>query len=105
MSFGFAVGDFIAGGTLAWKVYKDVYKAAKDAPESFQKVHHDVLSLHAVLKEAGEVVFDPPLSTQRQQNLQTIAEGCTSVLDDLQALVIKYEDMGTQGKLTWKRLG
>ncbi|CAL8584768.1 hypothetical protein XPA_010354 [Xanthoria parietina] len=101
MSFGFAVGDFIAVGTLAW----NVYKAAKDAPESFQKVHHDVLSLHAVLKEAGEIIFDPPLSPQRQQNLQTIADGCTSVLGDLQALVMRYEEMGTQGKLTWKRLG
>ena len=101
MSFGFAVGDFIAVGTLAW----NVYKAAKDAPESSQKVHHDVLSLHAVLKEAGEIIFDPPLSPQRQQNLQTIADGCTSVLGDLQALVMRYEEMGTQGKLTWKRLG
>ncbi|KAI4231204.1 MAG: hypothetical protein LQ349_005756 [Xanthoria aureola] len=105
MSFGFGVGDFIAVGTLAWKVYNDVYKAAKDAPESFQKVHHDVLSLHAVLKEAGEIIFDPPLSPQRQQRLQTIADGCTSVLGDLQTLVMKYEEMGTQGKLTWKRLG
>ncbi|KAL9628492.1 MAG: hypothetical protein Q9204_005852, partial [Flavoplaca sp. TL-2023a] len=104
MSFGFGVGDFIAVGTLAWKVYKNVYKAAKDAPESFQKVHHDVLSLHAVLKEAGEIVFDQPISLQRQQSLQTIADGCTSVLSDLEALVLKYEEMGSQGKLTWKRL-
>lgn len=89
---------------LGLKVYKNVYKAAKDAPESFHKVHHDVLSLHAVLKEAGEIVFDPPMSLQRQQNLQTIAHGCTSVLNDLQALVLRYEEMGTQGKLTWKRL-
>ena len=79
-------------------------KPAKDAPESFQKVHHDVLSLHAVLKEAGEIVFDQPMSLQRQQNLQTIADGCTSVLSDLEALVLKYEEMGSQGKLTWKRL-
>ncbi|KAL8990455.1 MAG: hypothetical protein Q9169_008119 [Polycauliona sp. 2 TL-2023] len=104
MSFGFGVGDLIAVGTLAWKVYKNVYKASNDAPDSFQKVHQDVLSLHAVLKETSEIVFDPPLSMQRQQRLQTIADGCTSVLSDLQALVIKYEGMGTQGKMTWKRL-
>ncbi|KAL8642606.1 MAG: hypothetical protein Q9226_008488 [Calogaya cf. arnoldii] len=102
MSFGFGVGDFVTVGTLAWKVYKNVYKAAKDAPESFQKVHRDVLSLHAVLKEAGESIFDPPLSLQRQQRLHTIVDGCTSVLDDLQGLVNRYEEMGTQGKLTWK---
>lgn len=103
MSFGIGVGDFIAVGTLAWKVYKNVYKAAKDAPESFQKVHHDVLSLHAVLKEAGEIIFDSPMSSQTQQRLRTIADGCTSVLDDLQCLVNRYEEMGTPGKLTWKR--
>ncbi|KAL9017930.1 MAG: hypothetical protein Q9180_008744 [Flavoplaca navasiana] len=41
---------------------------------------------------------------QRQQNLQTIADGCTSVISDLEALVHKYQEMGSQSKLTWKRL-
>ncbi|KAL8769852.1 MAG: hypothetical protein Q9209_004290 [Squamulea sp. 1 TL-2023] len=80
MSFGFGVSDFVAVGTLAWKVYKNVYKAAKDTPESFQKVHLDVLSLHAVLKEAGETIFKSPIM-----------------------LVTKYEKMGIQGKWTWER--
>ena len=66
MSFGFSVGDFLVVGTLAWEVYKNVYKAARNAPESFQKVHHDVLSLHAVLKESGETMFSSPMSLQRQ---------------------------------------
>ncbi|KAL8861026.1 MAG: hypothetical protein Q9178_002539 [Gyalolechia marmorata] len=103
MSFGFSVGDFLVVGTLAWEVYKNVYKAARDAPESFQKVHQDVLSLHAVLKESGETMFSSPMSLQRQQRLQTIAKCCTSVLDDLQNLVTKYEAMGTRGKWTWER--
>ncbi|KAL8915883.1 MAG: hypothetical protein Q9172_006585 [Xanthocarpia lactea] len=72
MSFGFSVGDFLVVGTLAWEVYKNVYKAARDASESFQKVHQDVLSLHAVLKESSETMFSSPITSQAvtQQRLE-----------------------------------
>ncbi len=58
MSFGYSVGDCIVVGTLAWKVYK----ATKGAPDAFQKIHVEVLSLHAVLKEAEETVCKSPQS-------------------------------------------
>jgi hypothetical protein len=33
MSFGFSVGDFIAVGSLAHKLYEDIYLVAPGAPE------------------------------------------------------------------------
>ena len=100
MSFGFSVGDFLAVGTLAW----DVYKSCRAAPDSFTNISNEVLSLHAVLKEADETIFKSPQSPERQARLKTIGDGCQYVLDDLQALVDKYESLGTQSKRTWDRI-
>ena len=61
MSFGYGVGDFIALGTLAWSVYK----SCKGAPEAFENISWEVLSLHAVLKEAEETVFAQLLSPEK----------------------------------------
>ncbi|KAG4440044.1 hypothetical protein IFR05_004494 [Cadophora sp. M221] len=100
MSFGFGVGDFIAVGKLAWSVYK----SCKDAPESFSNISTEVLSLHAVLKEVEEALADEPLTESKQRSLATVGNGCHGVLSDLQALVVKYESLGSQSRRTWDRM-
>lgn len=98
--YGFGICDFTAVGTLAWQVFK----AAKNAPDSFQAIHVEVLSLYAVLKEAEETVFQSPLKPERQMRIETVVNGCTSILGDLQSLVSKYESLGLQSKWTWDRI-
>lgn len=100
MSFGFSIGDFIALGQLAWKVYR----SCKDAPECFKNISQEVLSLHAVLREVEENISAQTLPVTRQSNLKTIGDGCRNVLEDLQSLVDKYESLGTQSKRTWDRM-
>jgi hypothetical protein len=100
MSFGYGVGDFIAIGTFAWKVYK----SCKGAPESFGDISLEVLSLQAVLKEAEETVFAQPLSPAKQARLKAVGDGCFRVLQDLDNLVTKYESLGTSAKRTWDRM-
>lgn len=97
---GFGVGDFVAVGTLAW----NVYKSCKAAPGSFSNISNEVLSLHAVLKEADETIFKSPLLPESRARLKTIGDGCQDVLGDLQALVDRYEKWGTQSKRTWDRM-
>ena len=98
--FGFSVGDCVTVGTLAW----NVYKATKSAPESFQRIHIEVLSLHALLKEAEDTVLKSPLKPHKQTGLRIVADGCISVLEELQQLVDKYGSLGTQTKQTWDRV-
>lgn len=98
--YGFGVGDFVATVTLAW----DLYKSTKDAPESFNNIHSDVLSFHAVLKEAEETILKEHYSESRQARLNQIGDGCRSVLIDLDILVKKYASLGTQSKRTWDRM-
>ena len=100
MSFGYSVGDFIALGTLAWRVYK----SCKEAPESFQDISSEVLSLYVVLKEAEETVFAQQLSPAKQERLNVVGDGCYLVLTDIDNLCKKYRSLGTQSKRTWDRM-
>ena len=101
MSFGFGVGDFVQLGQLAWTVYK----ACKEAPESFGNISQEVLSLHAVLREVDESIASHDLTQTQKIGLKTVGGGCHSVLTDLETLVSKYESLGTQSKRTWDRMG
>ena len=101
MSFGFGAGDFVQLGQLAWTVYK----ACKDAPESFGNISQEVLSLHAVLREVDESITGYNLTHTQEAGLKTVGNGCHNVLTDLETLVNKYESLGTQSKRTWDRMG
>jgi hypothetical protein len=100
MGFGYGVGDFITITALAW----NVYKSCKGAPESFGDISSEVLSLHAVLKEAEETVFAQPLSPTKQKRLKAVGDGCYRVLEDLEDLCKKYQSLGTQGRRVWDRM-
>ena len=100
LPYGFSVGDFVTVGTLAW----NVYKSCKAAPGSFSNISNEVLSLHAVLKEADETISKSPLLPKSQARLKTIGDGCQCVLSDLQALLDRYEKLGTHSKRTWDRM-
>jgi hypothetical protein len=100
MSFGFSVGDFIAVGSLAWKVYK----SCKDAPESFKNISLEVLSLHAVLKETEETLLGHPLPPSKVAGLATVTNGCKDVLQNLESLIVKYESLGSNSRRTWDRM-
>ena len=97
---GFGVSDLMTVGNLAWRVYR----STKEAPESFQKIHVEVLSLHAILKEAEETLFVSPLPPARAIRLKDIRDGCENVLRDLQDLVRKYESLSTKAKRMLDRI-
>jgi hypothetical protein len=100
MGYGYGVGDFIAIGTLAWKVYK----SCKRVPEAFGHIFSEVLALHAVMKEAEETVFAQPLPPASQESLRAVGDGCHRVLQDLDNLVNKYKSLGKLSKRTWDRI-
>lgn len=96
MSFGYSVVEFFALAQLAW----NIYKACKDAPESFKNISHEVSSLHLVLKELEESYSNANLSATQQSRLKTVGDGCRAVLEDLQAILDKYNSLGTKSKRT-----
>ncbi len=59
MSFGFALGDFLAVGNLAWKLYRDCYKVARGAPQEFQLLVTEISTLSNSLTILQEEVKNP----------------------------------------------
>ena len=101
MSFGFAVGDFLAVGNLCWKVYKK----CKDAPGNYAELSGEVSYLYTVIKETEEMLSQQSLTAKQQAGLATCRQGCEDVLQNLNNLLIKYESLGTQSQRTFDRMG
>ncbi|PGH06016.1 hypothetical protein GX51_02607 [Blastomyces parvus] len=118
MSFGYSVTDLISLTALSWKLYK----SCKSAPSSFASLSSEVLSLHALLREAEEALFPggqthddctagrtarktpAALPLSAQENLRVIADGCNGVLVDLQSLIDRYESLGRKKSNAWGRV-
>ncbi|KAL7937149.1 hypothetical protein V8C35DRAFT_294889 [Trichoderma chlorosporum] len=58
MSFGFGIGDFIAVGELCWKLYSQVYKVSRDAPEELRGLNQELGSLHNTIQLLLEELKD-----------------------------------------------
>ncbi|KAF7507694.1 hypothetical protein GJ744_010247 [Endocarpon pusillum] len=105
MSFGFAIGDFVALARLAWGLYKQ----CKGASAEFAAVCHEVLSIHTALRE----LEDEPQNEDsilnragkgRQKELNNILQSCTEVLRQLETLVTRYRRLGTSQRKVWDRI-
>jgi hypothetical protein len=102
MSFGYGVGDFLAVTQLAW----NVYTGCKEAPKHFQDISSEVSSLHIILKETEEFIAAETdgLGPEREERLRRILGGCRDVLTELDALLEKFNSLGTSSKRTVDRL-
>ena len=94
MSFGFGVGDFITISTLAVKVIT----AYKDAPSEYKNISEEVKSLHIIINR-GVKHFErlSPCEGEWQEGME-ILQGCQSVLEDLDALIEKYQGLASVNK-------
>lgn len=101
MSFGYAVGDFLAVGQLCWKVYKK----CKDSPGNYAELSSEIGALHNVMKETEEMLSQQGLTKEQQVKLTTCRQGCEDVLKDLDGLLVKYESLGTSSRRTFDRMG
>ena len=100
MSFGFSVGDFLAVGKLCWSVYKK----CKDSKGSYGELTGELSELYAVIKETEELVEEQKFSERQLERLLSCQKSCDDVLKDLDALLIKYQKLGTKSQWTFDRL-
>ena len=100
MSFGFSVGDFVAVGQLAWKVYRK----CKTAPSEFKAISSQLISLHIVIKDVKETIEEWDLSEEKKADLLQIGEDSKGALDELDRLLKKYSSLGMRSSRTLDRL-
>lgn len=105
MSFGFAVGDFLAVSTFAWTLYR----SCKGASGEFEEISREIISLHTCIKELEEDARNPDSLLNRKgkgkkKDIDVLLRNCMKVLRELQQLVRRYESLGTAKKKTWDRV-
>jgi hypothetical protein len=101
MSFGIGVGDVALVARSAWRLYK----ACKESSEDFSRLTTELLSLHAVLNETHDFMAENPhLDLSRRHRLSMLCEQCQSTLEGLDAVVARYESLGTHAQRTWDRM-
>ncbi|KAI0386219.1 hypothetical protein F5Y04DRAFT_117987 [Hypomontagnella monticulosa] len=109
MSFGFGVGDFIAVGELAWKLYTNCYKAAKGAPAEYQALLEDLKTSSSLIRMLDEEMKNKAsvlgsASSDRVHLMVDTVFQVQVVLQAIQKLAEKYEILSGQSALkrSWK---
>ncbi|KFY69225.1 hypothetical protein V496_00421 [Pseudogymnoascus sp. VKM F-4515 (FW-2607)] len=107
MSFGFSVGDFITAIELANKIRKEFV----DAPSQVKAVSDEIRGLSIVLQDADIAFPKQELNTDQKRDLEAIDKGCRNVLNELQRILDKHSELGSEYasvgkriKRVWKRL-
>ncbi|GAB7350087.1 hypothetical protein MBLNU459_g0754t1 [Dothideomycetes sp. NU459] len=94
MSFGIGIGDIITISTLAW----ETFTALKSAPEEFEGIKMEVLSLSMTLQTLSEEAQTPysilrRATPQKKENLRVLLQNTTNGLSELRSLVGKCSSL------------
>ncbi|OPB37362.1 hypothetical protein A0O28_0042740 [Trichoderma guizhouense] len=109
MSFGFGIGDFIAVGELCWKLYSQVYKVSRDAPEELRGLNQELGNLHNTIQLLVEELKDEESVLRRSGDVRiSLVNGAMSqseeTLKKMQQLSKRYAELQTPAKGQGKRL-
>ncbi|KAG8533998.1 uncharacterized protein KY384_000840 [Bacidia gigantensis] len=105
MSFGVAIGDFVAIGTLAW----NIYRSCKGMRAEFEEVGREALAAHTVMKELEYEVNDHQSALNRchltkRQELIQLVEGLRTTLQNFDNIIIKYKGFTRRERRVWDQL-
>lgn len=108
MSFGFGIGDFIAVGELCWKLYSQVYKVSRDAPEELCGLNQELGNFHNTiqllleeLNDNNSVLFNS--GDVRIDTVRRIMSHSEETLKKMQQLSDRYADLQTSSTAQEKR--
>jgi hypothetical protein len=118
MSFGFSIGDFIQVSNLAFNLYRQCRQCSKEFIAlsnegelgiscllSNRRLISIVASLRLVVDDVRVTIKESGLNESRTEEILHLGQGCLDCLIDLEALLRKYQSLGTRSKRTWDRLG
>ena len=107
MSFASSVDDFLAGGTLVWRVF-NTYAGA---PEQFRNFSQEILSLHVVFKKVEDQLGNQglgnntlTLSARDTNDLKILHDGLQTIVKELDALLQKYNSLTENHTISFDRL-
>ena len=83
--------DIMAISGLAVKIYS----AYKHAPADYRNISDEVESLHIIIQKAAKHFEDTKLNDNSRQEGLKVLKGCQNILEDLDALIIKYSSIAS----------
>ncbi|KAF8542005.1 hypothetical protein BDD12DRAFT_730158 [Trichophaea hybrida] len=113
MSLGYAIGDFIAVGQLAWMLYTQCYRVARGAPQEFQHLLGEITMLSQSIKFLQEEVSNQNSTLVRAGEdrvalVNQVMSRVEETLKELQKCANKYEKLGDvkqpKSKQIWRRI-
>lgn len=109
MSFGFGIGDFIAVGELCWKLYSQVYKVSRDAPEELRGLNQELGNLHNTIQLLVEELKDEDSVLKRSGDIRInlvnrVMSQSEETLQKMLQLSKRYAELQTPIKGREKRL-
>lgn len=91
MSFGFGVGHFITVAELAERLYKDIIKVARQAPEDVKKLSKDLMVVKACIDMLCDQMQDPG-STLHSPD-QSRKQAVTNMMTTTKEILVKVEKL------------
>lgn len=108
MSFGVGIGDFIAVGELCWKLYSQVYKVSRDAPEELRGLNQELGNFHNTiqllleeLKDKDSVLLNS--GEVRINTVHRVMSHSEETLRKMQQLSERYAELQTSSTTQEKR--
>ena len=109
MSFGYAVGDFLTIGKLAWDLYHDCFLIARGAPQEFKLLVEELKTLHAMMQMFDKEFQDPQSillrsgGDDRKKMISQMMESIRQTLNGLNEAFRKHRNLGSTTRSTMKR--
>jgi hypothetical protein len=108
MSFGFAIGDFIAVAKLAHKLWHDVYMVARTAPEEVRSLSSELSVLSQSIRLLVDHASNPEsilvqAGQDRVQLVNTMIAGAKETLLRLEAFAKKHQLVGSEAPSKFRR--
>lgn len=105
MSFGIAIGDFIAVGTLAW----NVYRSCKGMRGEFEEVAREARTAHIIVQELVDEAKDQKSvlnqrGAARKSELLSLITGLRWALADFDKIILKYKGLSRRERRIWDQL-
>lgn len=108
MSFGFAIGDFIAVAELAHKLWHDVYMVARTAPEEVRSLSSELSVLSQSIRLLVEHASNPDsilvqAGQDRVQLVNTMITGANETLLKLESFAKKHQIVASEARSKFRR--
>jgi hypothetical protein len=91
MSFGFSVGDVLAGAGLAYRIY-EALSETKGASKAYQRLSTDLLGVHKVLLQVSELQVSNQLAQSTLNGVLFLTTGINEAMESFMLELDRYRE-------------